>query len=105
MKKRLLLIIIALLALASGAQSATAYPPVTIYDGYKPKSLFNQYLAMFQVVANVEGKLVLENTSSNVLTFKNLNGNTLFSIDTKAKTFSVPANVQPYGLAVRLSQK
>jgi Leucine-rich repeat (LRR) protein len=105
MKKRLLSIIIALLALVSGAQAETGYPPVKIYDGYKPKSLFNQYLAMFQVVANVEGKLVLENTSSNVLTFKNLNGNTLFSIDTKAKTFSVPANVQPYGLTVRLSQK
>ncbi len=105
MKKRLLLIVIALLALVSGAQAQTVYPPVTIYDGYKFKSLFNQYLAMFQVVANVEGKLVLETTSSNVLTFKNLNGNTLFSIDTKAKTISVPANVQPYGLAVRLSKE
>lgn len=105
MKKRLLLIVIALLALVSGAQAETVYPPIKIYDGYKFKSLFNQYLAMFQVVANVEGELVLETTSSNVQTFKDLNGNTLFSIDTKAKTISVPANVQPYGVTVWLSKE
>ena len=106
MKKRLLLIVIALLALVSGAQ-AYEMRGIIIYDGkeWKPGETefgFEMDLATLQVIANVERKWNLE-VSGNVHTFKDLSGNTLFSINVKEKSCSVPADVVPFGMYVKLS--
>ena len=106
MKKRLLLIVIALLALVSGAQ-AYEMRDIIIYDGkeWKPGETlfgFEMDLATLQVIANVERKWNLE-VSGNVHTFKDLSGNTLFSINVKEKSCSVPADVVPFDMYVKLS--
>ena len=103
MKKRLLSIIIALLALVSGAQVQGASFHVPVYDGETVPSVWKIYIAMLQVIANVEGKMQIEMTSANVQTYKDLNGNTLFSFNTDTKMFSVPADVQPFVMEVDLS--
>ncbi len=103
MKKRLLSIIIVLLALASGAQVQGASFHVPVYDGETVSSVWKIYNAMLQVIANVEGKMQIEMTSANVQTYKDLNGNTLFSFNTDTKMFSVPADVQPFVMSVDLS--
>ena len=104
MKKRLLLIIIALLALASGAQAATVSEKnILIEDGDDIRWGFNEYLAIIQVLANVEGKWNSEVTSENVYTYKDLSGNMLFSIDAKSKVFNVPVGSQPFEMKVTLS--
>jgi hypothetical protein len=104
MKKRLLSIIIALLALVSGAQAATVSEKnILIEDGADIHWGFNEYLAIIQVLANVEGKWNSEVTSENVFTYKDLSGNMLFSIDKKSKVFNVPVGSQPFEMKVTLS--